>query len=55
MQNPLTVHSPGGPVAIFYDIDAPSVPSTVTLHLTLLRPLLLTGGTRRVSYRLNLR
>ncbi len=55
MQNPQPVPGPGGAVAMFFDITAPSTPAQAVLRLTLTRQGAVTNNKRSVAYRLILR
>lgn len=55
MQNPQPVPGPGGAVAIFFDVTAPSTPAQAVLRLTLTRQGAVTNNKRSVAYRLILR
>jgi hypothetical protein len=50
-QNPLPVVGPGGPVTIFFDINAPFSATTAIMRLTLTRQGLDTNNRRVVAYR----
>ena len=55
MQNPQPVPSPGGAVAIFFDVTAPTAATQAVLRLTLTRQGAVTNNKRSVAYRLILR
>lgn len=55
MQNPQPVPGPGGNVAIFFDITAPTAAAQGILRLTLTRQGIATNNKRSVAYRLILR